>query len=149
MDIIGHITRTSPRIWTVPVQYKVLPKPAEKAQKRNSRFFSIQAAFFAGWGDPRRCSTGVYATVWTTETTEKLSMFEFDGWKTVFQTDNNKQSEAMLTSIRNHDLYACEAQYSKNCQRDCVKNPTDWRTSNNDVRQRQTAPGESHSFAFH
>ena len=51
-----------------------------------------------------------------TWTTEGLSLFEFDGWRTVLQKAEEMDDEKLLRRIRGQDLFAaCEAQYHKSC----------------------------------
>ena len=70
---------------------------------------------------------------WTTEGT---SQFEFGGWKRVLEAAEEKSDEALLTRIRGHDLFACEARFHNSCRAKYVTNPQQWR-STDDVNRAQ------------
>ena len=64
-----------------------------------------------------------------TWTIEGLSLFEFDGWKTVLQKAEEMDDEKLLRRIRRQDLFACGAQYHESCRAKYVQD-SNWRCTN-------------------
>ena len=56
-------------------------------------------------------------------TTQRMSRFEYDGWKAVLEMAEMKQDEKLLTRIRGHDLFACEANFHKSCRSKYMQKP--------------------------
>jgi len=83
-----------------------------------------------------------------THTTEGLSQFECDGWRTVLEVAENKCDEKLLTRIRGHDLFATEAKYHKSCRVIYTQNPEKWRSTSTEDKERQTNMAQAHSQAF-
>lgn len=83
--------------------------------------------------------------IWTSQ---GMSQFEFDGWKSVLQMAEKKQDEKLLTRIRGHDLFACEAKFHKNCRMNYMQNADKWRSTDTEARQEQLDLEEAHQIAF-
>ena len=81
-------------------------------------------------------------------TTEGMSTFEMDGWKTVSELAEKKQDEKLLTRIRGQDLFACEAKYHQSCRTKYLQDPTKWRSVNEKDRYRQEDMEKAHIKAF-
>ena len=73
-----------------------------------------------------------------------MSQYEFDGWKSVLK----KQDEKLLTRIRGHDLFACEAKFHNNCRINYMQIPAKWRSSDEATRQQQHELEKAHRTAF-
>lgn len=59
-------------------------------------------------------------------------MFDKDGGATVLDVAKKKQDEKLLTRIRGHDLFACEAKFHESCRMGYVQDPAKWRSKNED-----------------
>jgi len=82
------------------------------------------------------------------QTTEGLSQFECDGWRTVLNAAEQKCDEKLLTRIRDHDLFAAEAKYHKSCRVTYTQNPEKWRSTSAEDKERQNQLAQAHSQAF-
>jgi len=83
-----------------------------------------------------------------TWTTEGLSQFEFDGWRTVLKAAEDKLDEKLLIRIRGHDLFATEAKYHKSCRVQYTQNADKWRSTSIEDKEQQIKLAEAHSEAF-
>lgn len=61
-------------------------------------------------------------------TTEGMSVFDKDGGATVLNVAEIKRDEKLLTRIRGHDLFACEAKFHESCRMGYVQDPAKWRS---------------------
>ena len=66
-----------------------------------------------------------------------MSQFECDGWKTIIETAEMLGDDKLLTRIRGHDLFACEAKYHKSCRTRYMQNPAKWRSKTDAARENQ------------
>ena len=83
-----------------------------------------------------------------TWTTQGMSQFECEGWKSVIEMAETKQDEKLLTRVRGFDLFACEAKFHKNCRISYMQNSEKWRTTDTKARQQQLSLEEAHKRAF-
>ena len=81
-------------------------------------------------------------------TTQCLSQFQSDGWKSIPEMAEKKCDEQLLTRIRGHDLFACEAKFHKKCLVDYLQTPEKWRSKDDDARKTQESLVDAHIRAF-
>ncbi len=81
-------------------------------------------------------------------TTEKLSVFEKEGWRNVLDAAERKCDETLLRRIRGHDLFAVEAKYHCSCRCSYIQNPSKWRSQDPRKFQEQREMEQSHEMAF-
>lgn len=81
-------------------------------------------------------------------TTQGICKFESDGWKSVMDQAEKKQDEKLLTRIRGHDLFACEAKFHRQCRIQYMQDPEKWRSKDCDAKQKQNSLEDAHSQAF-
>ena len=67
-------------------------------------------------------------------TSQGLSQFEYDGWKSVLEMAEKKTDDKLLTRIRGHDLFACEAKYHKNCRMQYMQKAEKWQSTNQEAK---------------
>ena len=77
-----------------------------------------------------------------------MRQFEFDGCKPVLDMAEKKQDEKLLTRIRGHDLFACEAKFHKNCRINYMQIPAKLRSSDEATRQQRHELEKVHRQAF-
>ena len=80
--------------------------------------------------------------------TQGLSRFGCDGWESVQEAAESKKDEKLLTRIRGHDLYACEAQFHRKCLIDYLQSPEKWRSEDAKACQMQESLVQAHQRAF-
>ena len=83
--------------------------------------------------------------IWTSETTSK---FECGGGRNILEIAEKREDEVLLTRIRGFDSFACEAHYHRSCQKDYTRDPTKWRSTNEQEKTKQEGLQEAHRQAF-
>ena len=81
-------------------------------------------------------------------TSQGLSQFEYDGWKSVLEMAEKKTDDKLLTRIRGHDLFACEAKYRKNCRMQYMQKAEKWQSTNQEAKMYQINLEAAHKKAF-
>lgn len=77
-----------------------------------------------------------------------MSIFEYGGWKSVVEMAEKKQDGGLLTRIRGHDLFACEAKFHRNSRMRYMQCSEKWRSTDLEVQQKQKGLEKSHLEAF-
>ena len=82
---------------------------------------------------------------WTTEPTVK---FDRGGGVSIQDFAESIGDEKLLTRIRGFDLFACEAQYHRSCQKKYLQNPEKWRSQDEDQKMQQSEKEAVHREAL-
>ena len=83
-----------------------------------------------------------------TWTTQELSTFQSDYWKSVLAMAEIKKDDKLLMRISGFDLFACEAKFHRKCINDYMQDPEKWRSQDENARQEQISLSEAHQKAF-
>ena len=83
-----------------------------------------------------------------TWTTQCMSEFEYDGWKSVIEMAGKKHDEKLLSRIQGRKFFESKAKFHKNCRINYMQSADKWRSSDAMAKQQQLDVEKAHSEAF-